>query len=332
MRFCTNCNQVLQDSDIVCPHCAGDRAGNTDTGTAPPVMPAHKKLNSLHAQPEQDPAEVPDFMRIAATVRTARQAGDRSWDSGAARRAATNSFTIEIPLNQVISETLAPDESEQFGEIAEAPAENVTGATPQSQEAEDFNFKGEADMSDDTGAIERALVEDEVIEQAITKKSGPGKLEITLILILAAAVIVFGVLIAVKLFSAKQPATEDYTFEQFVGTWISDYFYFGDGSQASEPIYCEQLIIRADGTFTRRYLVVNRSIPEGYLTDEWAIEEEIFGTVQFFEDSRTLALIWEDELTIFDRYILKLDDTHMTLREYYDEAQLDFFDMKFIRI
>ena len=343
MKFCTNCNHVLADSDLACPYCTGGNVGFSETAEIPPIgpeieappdvagrPPQEKPEETEEAAEQENKAEPADIMRITAAVQMARQSADRLWDDGSAKRAATTSFTLEIPLGQRTPGTSLPQEADGLlGGTTEIDmlSNDLANAQPDGM-TEDFDFAGETDMDENTGAIERAM-EGEAVEQALAPKRGLGKLEITLILILAAAVVVFGILIVVKLIKDNQPVQENYDFEQFVGTWVSDYFVFNDDENRG-PVCCEQLIIKADGTFTRRYLVVNRAIPDGYLTDEWEVEEEISGRVEFLKDSRSLALIWDEGETIYYRYVLKLDSTNMTLREYYDDES--FFDVEFTKM
>lgn len=348
MKLCTKCNRVLMDSDTYCPHCAG-------LGDAKGIQPysesalgvEREAISVIDIKPEvpaavseMNPEKLAEIVRDKKSENTALKAEEKTAPG------ITSAFTIEIPLGKI--NEFIDDEQEQpneakasFSELAVTYSKEDfsidENLEPQGVTVE-FSFKAEKPEKekepDDekTGMIERELKVD-VHDIQEKQKTGVSKLGISLVAVLVIMVTVFTVLVIGKLKQAPVEVDEEYYLKKLVGTWISEKFVFVDDAE-TKIYYVELLEIKEDGTFTLQYLVVNDSIPDGYLEGDWEISEEFSGTVKIFTDMRTLGLIYKQDGQdfVFAREFIELERDKMILREYFDEEKTENFDLEFKKI
>ncbi len=247
--------------------------------------------------------------------------------------------TLEIPLGEITSQQNLLEELEQCDEAL--PVKNVKKRKREEQIDEqlgpqqltvEFPFQEQQARQEqamaDTGMIEREMI-DTALKQPSEKSIT--KLGITLIALLVLTAVGFGALLVYQWITKPAPPDSDILRDSVVGRWVSDPYFYSDDETKT---YVELLTLNQDGTFILQALVPNNSIPEGYATGDWEVAEEIRGTFDILPETKTISLVYEldGKSVAFLREITQLEQNAMELREYYDDARTDFFDLKMRRV
>ncbi len=158
-----------------------------------------------------------------------------------------------------------------------------------------------------------------------------GKLGVTLLAILAAAVFVFGVSCLVR-YMKEPPASDSALMLQYIsGTWLSEPFVFAEDTSHS---YVEEFTVYQDGSFTLRHLVPDARFENGYEEGLWEVDYRISGTVELLPENRCLLLEYAEfgQEYYFDRYLIETGDDRLVLREFYDDAATESYDIIYKRV
>ena len=374
MKVCTKCNRVLGDNETQCPHCAaqarerGKQPYNTASLGAAKEAEAERTKpidyvvgmldneSNRYSKPETEAGKelaAGKEKRIFRLEETAEPQQEKEAPT-APSISATQVFTIEIPLGEVLEELERKKKAE---EIAAVERVAKGGALEPGKDTEDdleddleddreeddntaeFSFKRPQPASEQAEApTENAgLIEQELAmrtpEPKPVKKS-INKFGVTLVAVGIIMVLVFATLLVMKIVRPSVKADEGYYLSMLTGTWVSDEFKFTDAAAENDTSeYVELLTIKSDATFTVQYLVVNNSIPNGYLAGEWEVVEEFSGTVEILPDNATLVLVYElgGEKVAFIRDIIEISENEVVLREYGEDEKYHF-DMKLKRV
>ncbi len=338
MRLCTKCNRLLKNSDTYCPYCAQDAADAAELAAAIQAEPA------ATAQPAPEPADPP-------------RAEPPAEPTGKPETAIGVSYTLEIPFADFEAEPPKPEtkpaesapEPFTFEEAEPEPAqedrlsvEKILAApvVPAGQRVEPHDVTMEIPIADDPANdgilderdFQRGHIEREMDDVDEPHRGGIGKLGVTLIAILIVVALTFGFLIYRKA-SAPPPAPTDDTMIALVsGKWVSDKFSFSDNS---EKLYVELLTLDFMGTFDLQILEVDKIDPTGYLDGGWKVYQQVGGTYEAQNDSKDLILKYNDETgaeKIVIRNVQSVTDGKMTLRDFYNDARTDYYDLAFTKI
>ena len=304
MRLCTKCNKMLKDSDKYCPYCTGQNPSSviapySETSSSASKS-AHTDSNVSTIAPPAPPSDAEHFPAAEET-------------------------SPATDMQALFGEDVA-DEPDSIGpkDKAEIPPSSDTEFHELTAE---FPFQTQSAYEDENaGMIERE------IEQTSYSRNDKSlnKIGATLIVVIILAILGFGVALLCQLFEAPDTPGEDFYFEYLTGTWVSDEFYLGDNE---ERTYVEILTVNEDHTFRLQWLVVNKSIPNGYTDGSWDVYQDVSGKVLVNVNSKSFSLIFEvDGQEVADtRVFSSLEDDSMILRIYYEE-ELEFFEMKLKRI
>lgn len=115
------------------------------------------------------------------------------------------------------------------------------------------------------------------------------------------------------------------------GAWISDKFAFFDSTSKD---FVEVLIIDGDGNFEMLYAVPDESIPDGWRDGKWRTEDRVEGHVDYVAAEQRLLLLYEadGENYFFERFFISMEEDMICLREFYDAANENFYDVILHRI
>ncbi len=187
----------------------------------------------------------------------------------------------------------------------------------------------ETRQTEEAGALEKQI-KDPAFQAADEPVEKPyGKLGVTVVALLLAGLFIVTGFSIFRL--AEAPSQEELVLEQLEGTWVS-----GEFSLRSDPERPLLEVLQIDGdAFSSACYEPNDAV-DGYLTGEWPQVSEVSGTLgAYVEQSVILSFSYkggtDDGEYYFIREILSLTDDELTLREYYDEARLNYYDLTFTR-
>ena len=374
MKVCTKCNRVLADNEAQCQSCAakererGIRPYNVASLSAEKEQTTERKNltdaaveildyeSGRYSLPETEQSiSQPDGMqkRIFRMEETKEPAKDMEKEKAdepatAPSISATQAFTIEIPLGEVLKEL---ERKKNSGEIDDdAPAakngELEAGSYGDNDIAEQDIFAEFSFNRPQTAQEQAAPPADEnagLIEQELAMrkpepkpvKKSINKLGVTLVAVVVITILTLSTHLIMKLVQPTAKSDEDYYLSMLTGTWVSEEFKFtDDDSETGSAEYVELLTIKSDATFTVQYLVVNNSIPNGYLAGEWEVLDEFSGTIEILPDNATLAFLYvlNGEKVAFIRDIIEMNKDEIVLREYYGTDNNNYYDMKLKRV
>ena len=372
MKVCTKCNRVLADNEAQCPTCAAqerergikpydvaslraEKEQTTESKTLnDAVIGILDNESSRYSQPQTgESGDRPDDrqkrifrMEEPREPKNEPKKEKETEPAPAPSISATQVFTIEIPLGEVLEEL---ERKKKAAEVDDDAPEDIGGALEAGKdykniEDEDvvaefsFNRPQTADKETSAPADENAgLIEQELAMRKPEPKpikKGINKLGVTLVAVLVITVLALSINLITKLVRPAAKSDEEHYLTMLTGTWVSEEFKFtDDDSETGSAEYVELLTIKSDATFTVQYLVVNNSIPNGYLAGEWEVLDEFSGTVEILPDNATLAFLYvlNGEKVAFIRDIIEMDKDEIVLREYYGTDSNNYYDMKLKR-
>lgn len=298
MKICNKCNHVLRDDEETCPYCAARVGVDAARDSEPPVSLEDEVENAV---------DIVDEVRYATA-------------------------TIELPVgfsadNSVLSDTIDTSFSDDY----EFPEEE-----PEPETEPDDAETDESDWSEPASADDEPEGDLELELRDLAKERKPentvlGKLGVTVVALLIVAVFVFAVVCLVRYMKGPTASDEQLMLDYMSGSWMSDPFVFADDTSHS---YVELFEIKNDGTFTLKHLVPDIKDEKGYLDGSWEIDYQISGSIEILLDSDCVLLSYTEfgHDYYFDRYIVSTGDDKMTLREYYDDAMTQSFDINYSRV
>ena len=292
MKICTNCNHILRDEETTCPYC-------TKPVTEKPVEadPSAGKLD------EADTVDIVDEIDYATA-------------------------TLELPMGYlsddavVVSDTIDTASHEEYDFPAEPQAEEENG-----EPVFDYVPEQPQEPEGDLELEAKELAENKEEEGA----SIFGKLGVTLLALLITAVFIFGVVCLVKYMKGPTSSDAEIMLDYVSGTWISEPFVFADDTSHS---FVEEFTIYRDGTFTLRHLIPDALNENGYADGSWESDYQISGTVEVMVDSKCILMKYSEfgKDYYFDRYMIESEDDRLVLREYYDDAATQSYDIIYKRV
>ena len=302
MKICTNCNHVLRDDEVVCPSCAARAGVTTLPETEPPVSVEDEVENAV---------DIVDEVRYATA-------------------------TIELPVgfaadNSVLSDTIDTSFSDDY----EFPEEEPETEEKPGDEGGYDDYAGDPpdlageDEDEPEGDLELELRD--LAKERKPENTVLGKIGVTVVALLILAVFVFAVVCLVKYMKGPTATDEQLMLDYVSGSWLSEPFVFADDTSRS---YVELFEIRSDGAFTLKHLVPDIKNDKGYLDGSWDVDYQISGSIEILLDSDCVLLSYTEfgHDYYFDRYIVTTEDAAMTLREYYDDAMTQSFDIAYTRV
>ncbi|MEG2634052.1 MAG: zinc ribbon domain-containing protein [Oscillospiraceae bacterium] len=293
MKFCTNCNHVLKDDETTCPYC-------THT-ISEPVSDAVISPSDIDAA---DTIDIVDQVNYATA-------------------------TLELPMGyldenaMIVSDTIDTAAREDYDFPPEPAFDD--------DEEPSFDYVPDEEPTEPEGDLEleanTAIIDDGNDDDTNIL----GKLGVSLIAILVAAVFIFAVSCLVKYMKGPAASDQQIMLDYVSGTWMSEPFVFASDTSHS---YVELFTINKDGTFALKHLIPNIKDEKGYEDGSWDIDYQISGTVEIMLDSQCIIMKYTEfgKDYYFDRYIIKTEDNALTLREFYDEAATQSFDIVYSRI
>ena len=251
--------------------------------------------------------------------------------------AALEAVDTELSDNYDFPEPPEEQPSEEQPE-AEAPPEREQRTRPESeppQPAERSQASEEAARRagfKETGGELEARVKDIVKAEGARDETGaPHKLGVTLIALLIVAVLVFAVICLVKYMRAPIESDSTLILDYISGQWLSEPFVYADDPSHG---YVEVLGVNPDGTFTLTHLEPDPRNENGYKDGSWPVDYRISGEVEIFADEKCVMLKYSEfgKEYYIDRYIVKMEEDALALREFYDEEMKESYDIVYKRI
>ncbi len=297
---------------------AEDSDGPEAEAAEEPAVDSAGDSDEPEAEPAGEPAEGPDETE-------AEPAGD-SDEPEAEAAGEPAEGPDEQPVQPDAEPAVAEDPAGPEDEAAEDPAgpEDVIPA----------GAAGEQPAGDAPAAV--GLLERQLMERAAAapKKSRQGRAAFSVMVV--ALTILLGVctalFVAVPLMDmrAEQAAAQSYM-DYVCGSWLSEYFAFKD-----RPSECcvELLTITPEGEFTMQYLLPDTDHPDGWSDGSWESTYTVNGTVRIDASTQRLMLLYDenDVSYFYDRYFVSMEEGEMYLREYYNDAHTNYYDVCFTKV
>lgn len=265
-----------------------------------------KNIKKLFFEDTEQPSESSDE-NLAATAKKEPKTED-------------GKETVKDSKQTEAKKTEAADENNEKSESADATLFDL--------DVKDEKVKLTAKKREREGILERELEEKEGDEEQ-DKRYGKA--------VITAAAVIVALLVGLFVYAAATAAkgepieTGGVMLEYLTGEWISErYSYEEDGT-----VLCRELLtVNEDETFKMVYYIDDGNNSEGYLDGTWKIREQMSGIVAFDENDSSVHLRFSQngQNQEYVRYLLNTTDETMTLREYYNKAKTDFFDVEFTKI
>lgn len=293
MKICTNCNHILRDDETTCPYCAKPI-------TEPPLEedPRAGKLD------EADTVDLVDEIDYATA-------------------------TLELPMGyleddaMVVSDTIDTASHEEYDFPPEQPSALEEEEEPSFDYVPDQPQEPEGDLE-----LEARELEEEKEPEAANIL---GKLGVTLLALIIVALFIFGVSCLVKYMKGPVASDSELMLDYISGCWISEPFVFADDTSHS---FVEEFTIYRDGSFTLRHLIPDARNENGYADGSWESDYQISGTVEVLLDSQCIIMKYTEfgKDYYFDRYMIETEDERLVLREFYDDAATQSYDIIYKRV
>lgn len=327
MKICTKCNHAVSDGELACPYCGSTELETADSGST--------LFDKLRAEDDGNP--------VSGEIEAALEAVDAEIDTE-----LSDNFDFP-PLPEDFDGLAAPA-------AEEAPAPEDGGQEPSGEKAETDPRHGgenENENKDKEQKVSRSSeiiaglngglsAEPGVLEQKIKKlekeqgaqddtAAAPSKLGIVLLAVLIATVLALTVVSLVRYM--RTPADEDsrLLLEYMCGTWKSDPYVYSDDLSHG---YVEVLQVNSDGTFELTHLIPDPRNENGYEDGSWPTDSILSGTVEIYAEDKCVVFKYTEfgQGYYFDRYIVRMEDDKMAMREYYDDDKTQSFDIVFTRV
>ena len=309
MKTCTKCNHAVSDGEPTCPYCgctSFETAGSDNT----PLSPL---------------SELESSSQVSDEVEAVLGAVDAEIDTELSDNFDFPPLPDEYQNSDDISTSQDSDvEQDDKSQKTDAPEK----ASPSAEIIADLTGRG----SDEPGALEKRIKKLEKEEGALDDTApAPSKLGIVLLAILIATVLALTVYSLVRYMRAPAGEDSQLLLEYMVGTWKSDPYVYSDDLSHG---YVEVLNIEADGSFELTHLIPDPRNENGYEDGTWPVDSILTGTLEVYAEDKCIVFKYTEfgQGYYFDRYIVRMEDSKMAMREYYDDAKTQSFDIVFTKV
>ncbi|MEG0750976.1 MAG: hypothetical protein RR998_04445 [Oscillospiraceae bacterium] len=299
MKICTNCNRVLSDDEPRCPYCSSDQLVDGSFADA-------------YIDPDTD-ALMSEVLYSTSIIELPEDL----------KETALEAIDTELSDNYDF-----PPESEPTPEPFSSPD---FSSLPDSAPANESPAQLNSSKPELQGELELRVKDIVKAEGAQDESAAPGKLGITLIALLVTAVLIFAVMCLVKYMKAPAATDSSIMLNYISGEWMSEPFVFADDLSHG---YVELLQIRPDGTFTLTHLIPDVRNENGWKDGSWQVDLQLSGTVELFVENKCIVFQYTEfgKKYYLDRFIVRMEDDVLALREFYDDDMKLSYDIVYKRV